>query len=105
MNREPIIFHIDVNSAFLSWTALARLKSGDPVDLRQIPSIIGGSPSDRHGVVFAKSIPAKSYGIVTGGTCGKRPAQMSPPCDRTSRQAPLPAEKRFPDGVSVKHQS
>lgn len=66
MNREPIIFHIDVNSAFLSWTALARLKSGDPVDLRQIPSIIGGSPSDRHGVVFAKSIPAKAYGIVTG---------------------------------------
>ena len=66
MAQEPIIFHIDVNSAFLSWTALARLQSGDPADLRQIPSIIGGSPSDRHGVVFAKSIPAKAYGIVTG---------------------------------------
>ncbi len=63
---EHIIFHIDVNSAFLSWTALARLKSGESIDLRQIPSIIGGDMAKRHGVVLAKSIPAKAYGIVTG---------------------------------------
>lgn len=63
---EQIIFHIDVNSAFLSWTALERLSQGDTVDLRLIPSIIGGDISRRHGVVLAKSIPAKSYGIVTG---------------------------------------
>ena len=64
--REPVIFHIDVNSAFLSWTALARLEQGDPVDLRTIPSIVGGDTSTRHGVVLAKSIPAKKYGIQTG---------------------------------------
>ncbi len=63
---ERIIFHIDVNSAFLSWTALSRLKAGEEVDLRQIPSIIGGDMAKRHGVVLAKSIPAKAYGIVTG---------------------------------------
>lgn len=63
---EQIIFHIDVNSAYLSWTALERLAAGDSVDLRLIPSIIGGDISRRHGVVLAKSIPAKAYGIVTG---------------------------------------
>ncbi len=63
---EQIIFHIDVNSAFLSWSALERLQSGDIVDLRLIPSIIGGDMAKRHGVVLAKSIPAKAYGISTG---------------------------------------
>lgn len=63
---EPIIFHIDVNSAYLSWTALERLSQGDTVDLRLIPSIIGGDIERRHGVVLAKSLPAKTYGIVTG---------------------------------------
>ena len=64
--KESIIFHIDVNSAFLSWTALARLEQGDPVDLRTIPAIVGGDTSTRHGVVLANSIPAKAYGITTG---------------------------------------
>jgi len=63
---ERIIFHIDVNSAFLSWTALQRLREGEKVDLREIPSIIGGDMAKRHGVVLAKSIPAKAYGITTG---------------------------------------
>ncbi|MCH5270184.1 MAG: DNA polymerase IV [Lachnospiraceae bacterium] len=63
---EPIIFHIDVNSAYLSWTALEKLSQGDTVDLRLIPSIIGGDIERRHGVVLAKSLPAKTYGIVTG---------------------------------------
>lgn len=63
---ERIIFHIDVNSAFLSWTALSRLEAGETVDLREIPSIIGGDMAKRHGVVLAKSIPAKAYGITTG---------------------------------------
>lgn len=63
---ERLIFHIDVNSAFLSWSALAHLKEGNPVDLRTIPSIVGGDMAKRHGVVLAKSIPAKAYGIVTG---------------------------------------
>ena len=61
-----IIFHIDVNSAFLSWTAVEQLKNGSKVDLREIPAIIGGDQSSRHGIVLAKSSLAKSYGIQTG---------------------------------------
>ena len=61
-----IIFHIDVNSAFLSWTAVNRLKRGEETDLRTIPSIVGGDSNSRHGIVLAKSTPAKKYGIVTG---------------------------------------
>lgn len=63
---ERIIFHIDVNSAFLSWSAVEKCKN-DPtaVDLRTIPSIIGGDPKSRHGIVLAKSPLAKKYGIQT----------------------------------------
>ena len=62
----PIIFHIDVNSAYLSWTAVEKLKQGADTDLRKIPAIIGGNQESRHGVVLAKSVPAKRYGIRTG---------------------------------------
>ncbi len=66
-NYEKTIFHIDVNSAFLSWSAVKRL-SEDPnaIDLRTIPSAVGGDVKSRHGIITAKSIPAKKYGIVTG---------------------------------------
>ena len=62
-----IFFHIDVNSAFLSWSALKALEE-DPgsVDLRTIPSAVGGDVKTRHGVITAKSIPAKAYGVQTG---------------------------------------
>lgn len=63
---SSIIFHIDVNSAYLSWTAVEQLKNGSKVDLRQIPAIIGGDQKSRHGVVLAKSLSAKRYGIHTG---------------------------------------
>lgn len=63
---QPIIFHIDVNSAFLSWESVRRLENGDIADLREIASVIGGSEENRHGIVLAKSTLAKSYGIVTG---------------------------------------
>lgn len=69
---DSIFFHIDVNSAFLSWTAIDRKKQAQLdgtldtyIDLRDIPSIIGGDSSTRHGIVLAKSIPAKKYGINT----------------------------------------
>ncbi len=65
MSRR-LIFHIDVNSAYLSWSAAEKLKQGEKRDLRTIPSIIGGDMASRHGVVLAKSIPAKAYGIATG---------------------------------------
>lgn len=63
---RQIIFHIDVNSAFLSWTAVEELKNGSDRDLREIPSIIGGDQQSRRGVVLAKSVPAKKYKIQTG---------------------------------------
>ena len=63
---EQIIFHIDVNSAFLSWTAVKLLKEGNDVDVRTIPAIIGGDREKRHGIVLAKSISAQKYGIKTG---------------------------------------
>ena len=63
---SSIIFHIDVNSAYLSWTAVEKLKNGEEIDLRTIPSIIGGNQESRHGVVLAKSVSAKKYGIRTG---------------------------------------
>ena len=63
---EQIIFHIDVNSAYLSWSALEKMQRGCDTDLRSIPAIIGGDMAKRHGVVLAKSIPAKAFGIVTG---------------------------------------
>lgn len=65
---ERIIFHIDVNSAFLSWSAIRLLESGSKIDLRTIPSIVGGDQKTRHGIVVAKSIPAKKYGIHTADT-------------------------------------
>ena len=63
---SSVIFHIDVNSAYLSWTAAEKLKNGAAQDLREIPSIIGGDQKSRHAVVLAKSVPAKKYGIRTG---------------------------------------
>lgn len=63
-----LIFHIDVNSAYLSWEATYRLQQGDSIDLREIPSVVGGDESSRHGIVLAKSIPAKRYSIQTGET-------------------------------------
>ena len=64
---KKIIFHIDVNSAFLSWEAVYRLAhKGGKQDLRTIASAIGGDVALRHGIILAKSIPAKGYGVKTG---------------------------------------
>ncbi len=61
-----LIFHVDVNSAFLSWSALKELElHPDSVDLRTIPSAVAGDVETRHGIITAKSIPAKKYGIKT----------------------------------------
>ena len=66
---KNIIFHIDVNSAFLSWEAVYRIAyKGGKQDLREIPSAVGGDMAMRHGIILAKSIPAKKYGIQTGET-------------------------------------
>lgn len=66
---RKLIFHIDVNSAYLSWEAVRRVAKGEP-DLRLIPSAIGGDRSKRTGIILAKSIPAKKYNITTGEPVG-----------------------------------
>lgn len=64
---ERVIFHIDVNSAFLSWEAVYRLHVlGDTHDLREIPSAVAGDVKKRHGIILARSIPAKRFGVRTG---------------------------------------
>lgn len=64
---KRVIFHIDVNSAFLSWEAVYRIRHlGGKLDLRTVPSAVGGDISKRHGIILAKSIPAKKYNIHTG---------------------------------------
>ena len=64
-----LVFHVDVNSAFLSWEAARRVSEGLP-DIRLVPSVIGGDREKRTGVVLAKSIPAKKFGIKTGEPIG-----------------------------------
>ena len=66
MNR--IILHIDVNNAFLSWTAVYLLRHGYETDIRTIPAVIGGDEKQRNGIVLAKSPIAKKYGVVTAET-------------------------------------
>ena len=64
--QERVIFHVDANSAFLSWTAAYRLKVlGEEVDLREIPSVVAGDKASRHSIILAKSGPTKKYGIQT----------------------------------------
>ena len=59
---KRVIYHVDVNSAFLSWEAVYRLHHlGGRRDLREVPSAVGGDQQKRHGIILAKSIPAKRY--------------------------------------------
>ena len=64
---ERVIFHVDANSAFLSWTAAYKIKVlGETLDIREIPSVVAGDKASRHSIILAKSTPAKKYGIQTG---------------------------------------
>ena len=65
--QPKVIFHVDANSAFLSWSAAYRVKVlGEETDLREIPSVVAGDKESRRGIILAKSTPAKKYGIQTG---------------------------------------
>ena len=66
--KQRQILHIDVNNAFLSWTAIDRLAQGEKVDIREIEAVIGGDESKRSGIVLAKSMKAKKKGVSTGET-------------------------------------
>lgn len=64
---EPVIFHVDVNSAFLSWEAVYRLRElGETEDLRKLVCAVGGDSSKRRGIILAKSMGAKAFGVRTG---------------------------------------
>lgn len=64
---QRVIFHVDANSAFLSWSAAYRVKVlGETEDLREVPSVVAGDKASRHSIILAKSTPAKKYGIQTG---------------------------------------
>ena len=64
---DRVIFHVDANSAFLSWSAAYRCKVlGEETDLRDVPSVVAGDKKSRHSIILAKSTPAKKYGIQTG---------------------------------------
>lgn len=65
---ERQILHVDVNNAFLSWTAVNMLKNGSKIDIRDIPAIIGGDETKRSGIVLAKSMKAKECGVKTAET-------------------------------------
>ncbi|WP_455821869.1 Y-family DNA polymerase [Clostridium butyricum] len=65
-DNDRIVFHVDVNSAYLSWTAVKLLQYGSSIDIREIPSVIGGDIENRHGIILAASISAKELGIKTG---------------------------------------
>lgn len=66
--KQRQILHVDVNNAFLSWTATQKLKEGYAIDIREIPAVIGGDEERRSGIVLAKSMKAKACGVVTGET-------------------------------------
>ena len=69
MPRKRVIFHIDVNSAFLSWTAV-QLMQGGRADIRLLPSAVSGDPDDRRSIITAASIPAKKLGVKTAEPVG-----------------------------------
>lgn len=68
---DKVVFHVDVNSAFLSWEAVHRLQAGEELDLRTIPSAVAGDKNKRHGIILAKSSLAKQCGVKTGEPIGE----------------------------------
>ena len=64
--KKRIILHIDVNNAFLSWTAVDKLNNGEKIDIRSRYAVIGGDENARRGIVLAKSNPCKRKGVITG---------------------------------------
>lgn len=67
-NIQRRIVHLDVNSAYLSFEAVYRLQHGETLDIRDIPSAVGGDAESRHGIILAKSLLSRSFGVQTGET-------------------------------------
>ncbi len=68
---NQVIFHVDVNSAYLSWSAIKSLAGGGGEDYRQIPCVVGGDESKRHGVVLAKSFRRRSMESARVSPCSR----------------------------------
>ncbi|MDR0272304.1 MAG: DNA polymerase IV [Clostridiales bacterium] len=66
LKSNKVIFHIDVNSAYVAWEALERMKEGEERDIRDIPAVVGGDAATRRGIVLSKSLSCKPYKIQTG---------------------------------------
>lgn len=99
-DRDHLIFHIDVNSAFLSWTALERLAQGDSVDLRTIPAIVGAILPP--GMAWYWPNPSRQgLRYHYGGACGQRPAEMSSSGHGLSGSFHVPRKKPAAHGTSV----
>ena len=86
INDNSIIFHIDVNSAYLSWSALRELQNGSKLDLRTIPSIVGGDQETRRCEIHS----GKSLWNSDGGNRCQRISKMSDTCDGSTRSQLLP---------------
>lgn len=65
---DRIILHLDVNSAFLSWTAVEMLNQGYKYDIRDSYAAIAGDPKTRSGIILASSTKAKKMGVKTAET-------------------------------------
>ena len=65
---KRVVFHIDANSAFLSWTAAHKvlILGGEGGLAGAFPRRWLGNRTSRHSIILAKSGPAKKYGIHTG---------------------------------------
>ena len=50
---SKIFFHVDVNSAFLSWSAIKHLRDGEDVDLRTIPDLATATPDLSGGIALS----------------------------------------------------
>ena len=95
----PVIFHIDVDSAYLSWTAVEQLKNGAKIDLREIPAVIGGDQKSRHGVVLAKSIPGKDTASAQGNLLRMPFGECSESGHGVSGSQVVPGKESGADGV------
>lgn len=102
-DRNRLIFHIDVNSAFLSWTALERLAQGDSVDLRTIPAIVGGRYFHQTWRGTGQIHPRQGLRYHYGGACGQRPAEMSSSGHGLSGSFHVPRKKPAAHGTSVRY--
>ena len=103
LNDNAIIFHIDVIPTYLSWSALKELQNGSTQDLRTIPSIVGGDQETRHGIVVAKSIPAKAFGIQTAETVASAFQKCPTLVNGSTGSRVLPGNEPEADASSAQH--